>query len=35
MAFLRFGVAMAAFSVVGPLQVFNAALGMRRLRQQA
>ena len=36
-ALARFGLALAAFAVVGPLQVMNAAAGMRRLRlsQQA
>jgi len=32
---LRFGVAMAAFCVIGPIQILNAAMGMRRLRQQS
>ena len=34
-ALARFGVAVAAFCVVGPLQVMNAAAGMRRLRNSA
>jgi len=32
MRILRFSVAMGAFAVIGPLQVLNAALGMRRLK---
>jgi len=31
----RFGLAMGAFALVGPLQVMTAAMGMRRLRHQA
>ena len=34
-ALARFGVAVAAFAVVGPLQIANAAMGMRRLRANA
>ena len=34
LALLRFGLAMGAFVVVGPLQIFTAMAGMRRLRQQ-
>ena len=30
----RFGISMAAFSILGPLQIINASLGMRRLRRQ-
>lgn len=31
-ALARFGVAVAAFAIVGPLQIANAAVGMRRMR---
>ena len=31
-ALVRFGLAVGAFTVVGPLQVMNAAMGMRRMR---
>ena len=31
-AIARFGVALAAFSIVGPLQIVKAAIGMRRLK---
>lgn len=31
---LRFALALAAFAVVGPLQVMNAAIGMRRLKAE-
>ena len=34
-ALARFGVAVAAFSIVGPLQIANAAIAMRRMRSSA
>lgn len=33
-ALVRFGIALGAFSIIGPLQVATAAFGMRKLRQR-